>query len=130
MPDSSSSHQTSGSWATRGEPVAVAAALKEAGRALGGKVSAERNNLIDMTFGSPAGYRLLGTLAPVRTRPVTLRVSIDIASTDVATVTVTALNDPGRYDVEVSSLSSRQFVRACSRLLNGLREAAPPMDRV
>jgi hypothetical protein len=45
-------------------------------------------------------------------------------------VTVTALNDPGRYAVEVSSFSSRQFAKACSRLLNGLREAAPPMDRV
>jgi hypothetical protein len=108
----------------------VAAALKEAGRALGGKVSAERNNLIDMTFGSRTGYHLLGTLASVRRRPVILRVSVDVASTDVAMVTVTALNDPGRYAVQVSSFSSRQFAKACSRLMNGLREAAPPMDRV
>jgi hypothetical protein len=128
--DSSGSPQTSGSWATRGDPAAVAAALKEAGRALGGKVSAERNNLIDMTFGSRTGYHLLGTLASVRRRPVILRVSVDVASTDVAMVTVTALNDPGRYAVQVSSFSSRQFAKACSRLMNGLREAAPPMDRV
>ena len=108
----------------------MAAALKEAGRALGGTVSAERNNLVDMTFGSRVGYRLFGTIAPVRMRPVSLRVSIDAASMDVAVVTITALNDPRRYAVEASSFSSRQYAKACSRLSHGLREAAPPTDRV
>jgi hypothetical protein len=61
--------------------------------------------------------------------PVILRLTIDVASTHAVQVTAAALNDPGRYAVEVSPLAKRQFGKACCRLFDGLRYAAPPIDR-
>jgi hypothetical protein len=61
--------------------------------------------------------------------PVILRLTIDVASAHAVQIRVAALNDPERYAVEVSTLARRQFAKACCRVFDGLRCAAPPIGR-
>lgn len=84
-----------------------------------------RETEAELLLGSRFAYRMLGMVSPVKTRPIRLHVVATLDSHDTARIDADAANDEGRYLVNVTSLSSRQFKKAFDQLFAALRFAAP-----